>query len=294
MNIPKFLRIGYWNVGVIKSPIGDIMKSESVNIRWMKHKYKDRFFADPFLFKADPDYYYIFAEEYEFVKKKGIIVLLKINRSTMQLEDKHTVIDDDFHLSYPFPEDDYIIAENYKSGALHKFTIDKNTLTAVKKEKILDVPLIDPTFLEYNGNRWLFGTTKEKTIDANSKLSIFIENDGKFIPHKSNPVIDDIHTARPGGKFFWYNGDLYRPAQSCEKMYGEHINLMKVTCLTEDKYEEELVRSVDSHNSKRFNLCLHTFNTYEDFAVVDGYEYSVQIRQRIKGVIQAHITHRSE
>ena len=63
MNKPKFLTTGYWNVGVIESPIEDIMKSESVSIRWMKHKYKDRFFADPFLFKADPDYYYIFAEE---------------------------------------------------------------------------------------------------------------------------------------------------------------------------------------------------------------------------------------
>ena len=153
MNKPKFLTTGYWNVGVIESPIEDIMKSESVNIRWMKHKYKDRFFADPFLFKTDPDYYYIFAEEWEFVKKKGIIVLLKINRSTMKLEDKHTVIDDDFHLSYPFPEDGCIIAENYKSGALHKFIIDSNTLTAVRKEKILDVPLIDPTFIEYNGKK---------------------------------------------------------------------------------------------------------------------------------------------
>ena len=151
-----------------------------------------------------------------------------------------------------------------------------------KKEKILDIPLIDPTFLEYNGNRWLFGTTKEKTIDANSKLSIFIEKDGILIPHKSNPVVNDIHTARPGGKFFLYNGDLYRPAQSCEKMYGEHINLMKITSLTEDKYEEELVKSINSHNSKRFNLCLHTFNTYKNFAVVDGYEYSIQIKQRIK------------
>ena len=284
MNIPKFLTTGYWNVGVIESPIEDIMKSESVSIRWMKHKYKDRFFADPFLFKADPDYYYIFAEEYEFEKKKGIIVLLKINRSTMQLEYKHTVIDDNFHLSYPFPEDGCIIAENYKSGALHKFTIDSNTLTAVRKEKILDVPLIDPTFIEYNGKKWLFGTTKEKKEDANSKLSIFYSSygGGHFISHKTNPVVNDCHTARPGGKFFWYNGDLYRPAQCSENMYGEHINLMKVTCLTEEKYEEEFVKSINSHNSNRFNIGLHTFNTYNSFSVVDGYEYSIQIRQLIK------------
>lgn len=53
----------------------------------------------------------------------------------MQLEDKHTVIDDDFHLSYPFPKDDCIIAENYKSGDLHKFTIDSNTTDCYQKRK---------------------------------------------------------------------------------------------------------------------------------------------------------------
>lgn len=114
---------------------------------------------------------------------------------------------------------------------------------------------------------------ERKTIDANSKLSIFIEKDGILILHKSNPVVNDIHTTRPGGKFFLCNEDLYRPAQSCEKMYGEHINLMKITSLAEDKYEEELVKSINSHNSKRFNLCLHTFNTSNSFSVVNGYEY---------------------
>ena len=288
LNIPKFLRIGYWNVGIVESPINDIMESDSVQIRWMRHKYKDRFFADPFLFKSNSDYYYIFAEEYEFAKKKGIIVLLKINRSSMRLEDKITVIDDSYHLSYPFFEGNYIIAENYKSGRLSKFTLDLKELKATNKEIILDVPLIDPTIVTYNGKKWLFGTTKEKVEDANSKLSIYFENNNKFVPHKKNPVKTDIHTARPGGNFFWYKDSLYRPAQSCEKMYGEHINIMKVTCLTEDSFEEEFVKSINSHNSDRFNLCLHTFNSYTDFAVVDGYEYSAQIRQRIKGVIQEH------
>ena len=163
LNIPKFLRTGYWNVGIVESPINDIMESDSVQIRWMS----------------------IFAEEYEFAKKKGIIVLLKINRSSMRLEDKITVIDDSYHLSYPFFEGNYIIAENYKSGRLSKFTLDLKELKATNKEIILDVPLIDPTIVTYNGKKWLFGTTKEKVEDANSKLSIYFENNNKFVPHKN-------------------------------------------------------------------------------------------------------------
>lgn len=290
MNPPKCLRIGYWNMAIAETPLEAKMDLDSFpTIRWGKHKYGDRFFEDPFLYRADQNFYYIFAEEYEFEKKKGVIVLLKIDRSTMKLEDKHIVIDDDYHLSYPFLYEGCIIAENYKSGCLSKFTLEgSDRPVSVKKETLLDVPLIDPTVVELGDTRYLFGTTKENVVDANSRLSIFIEKNGEFVPHKTNPVVVDIHTARPGGSFFWYNGDLYRPAQSCEKMYGEHINLMRVKCLTEDKYEEEFVKSVSSHDSKRYNLCLHTFNTYKDFAIVDGYEYSIQIRQRIKGVIQAH------
>ena len=82
--IDKF-RIGYWNVGVIEKSIESVMSDESYEIRWMKHRYKDRFFADPFLHHQDESHYYILAEELIFAKRKGTIVLLKVNKRTMKL-----------------------------------------------------------------------------------------------------------------------------------------------------------------------------------------------------------------
>ena len=275
--INKF-RIGYWNIGVIEKSIDLIMSNEAYEIRWMKHHYKDRFFADPFLHHQDGEYYYILAEELIFRKKKGTIVLLKVNKKTMKLTNRTEVISDEYHLSYPNLEDGAIVAENNKSGCLSRFNVEGNT---IKKTKILDIPLIDPTFVEYCGKKWLFGTTKEKEKDSNSKLSIFLEKNGKFIPHVKNPVKISINSARPGGKFFYYNDELYRPTQNCEHLYGEDIQIMRVKQLDENNFSEEYVKTISSHSSDRYNIGLHTFNVYDGFAVVDGFEYSIQFVQRV-------------
>lgn len=285
MDLKKKFRIGYWNIGIIESPIEEIMEGHSYNIQWMKHNYKDRFFADPFVYDSDEENYYILAEELIFTKGKGTIVLLTIDRNSMKLIARKEIFEDEYHLSYPNYEGDTVVAENYKSGGLYRFYIKENP---VRKEQIVDIPLIDPTFVKYGGKKWLFATTRETVEDPNKKLSIFVEKDGKFKPHKKNPVKVDVHTARPGGKFFYYKGELYRPAQNSEHIYGEDIRLMKVLRLDEDEYQEEEVMKVSSHSMSRYNLGLHTFNIGNGFVVVDGFEYSTQIVQKIKNKIRGY------
>jgi hypothetical protein len=59
----KFL-LGIWNVGIVESSIGDVFKNPSkMKIRWVQHNYRDRFFADPFLYDQDTNYYYFLVEE---------------------------------------------------------------------------------------------------------------------------------------------------------------------------------------------------------------------------------------
>lgn len=279
MKLLRKFRIGYWNVGIIEKDIDAIMNDELYEIRWMKHRYKDRFFADPFLQRQDESFYYILAEELIFTKDKGTIVLLIVDKKTMKLVHRTEVIEDTFHLSYPNWQNGTIVAENYKSGCLSRFSI---TNRKVEKKEILNVPLIDPTFVEYKGTTWLFGTTKEEENDPNRKLSIFYKTADGYIPHQSNPVKTDITSARPGGNFFWYKGELYRPAQNCTNLYGEDIHIMKVEQLDKNNYKEKLVKIVSSHDSSRYNLGLHTFNTYNGFIVVDGFEKSVHIIEKIK------------
>lgn len=279
MNLKKKFRIGYWNIGIIEKSIEDIMEGCTYNIRWVKHRYKDRFFADPFLYKQDEEFYYILVEELIFTHRKGTIVLLKVDKKTMRLVERREVFEDEYHLSYPNYKNGIVVAENYQSGGVYKFYIHEKP---VRKELYVNMPLIDPTFVEFNEKKWLFATTKEEPEDPNRKLSIFVEKNGQFVPHKKNPVKTDIHTARPGGKFFQYKGNVYRPAQNSEHIYGEDIRIMKIIQLDEDNYLEEQVMTISSHNCDRYNLGLHTFNVEDGFIVVDGFEYSTQMIQKIK------------
>lgn len=267
----KKLQLGCWNVGIIESKVEDILNGKPYKIRWMKHSYCDRFFADPFLYKYDSKYYYILAEELKFFEEKGRIVLLTVNKKTMKLTKREPYIDEQYHLSYPNYDEsnNCIIPEGYKSGALYSYKIkNDNTL---EKTKILDVPLIDPTFVKYNNVEWLFGTTKDMEIDAKQKLSIYYLENGEYSPHKNNPVKVDIKTARPAGKLFFHNGELYRPAQDSSRIYGGQTKIMHVKQLNKETFEEEEVAIVSSKDCKDYSEGLHTFNVYDGFIVVDGY-----------------------
>ena len=72
MNILDRFRIQTYNIGIIKKPINDVLSNgiDSNSITWLKHTYKDRFFADPFMIDETEQYYYILCEEYLFFEEK--------------------------------------------------------------------------------------------------------------------------------------------------------------------------------------------------------------------------------
>lgn len=77
MNLYKKFLIQTYNVGIIRKNIGDVLKEgiEKNDITWLKHNFKDRFFADPFLIKEDAFFYYVLVEEFIFWEEKGKITL---------------------------------------------------------------------------------------------------------------------------------------------------------------------------------------------------------------------------
>lgn len=278
MSLKDKLMEGIWNVGVIDASIDEIMQGNAYSIRWMKHHYHDRFFADPFLYNEDSEEYKILAEEYKFYDRIGRIVLLTIKKKNMKLVKKEYVIKEPYHLSYPNYENGVIIPESYKSGSLYSYSVNGKTL---KKRSIADYPLIDPTFVTYNGRAWLFATTREsEPMDAQRRLSIFYLQDGKYIPHKNNPIKVDIKTSRPGGKFFEYENKLYRPAQNCTHFYGEDIRIMKVLRLDVDSYEEEEFMTIKTDITSKYKG-LHTFNIAKNTVIVDGYYESTTLMKII-------------
>ncbi len=267
--LKKFL-LGVWNIGIIEQPINNLLNCDSTyNIRWVKHKYKDRFFADPFLYKVDKENYYILVEELPFYTSKGYVSLLTIEKRTMKLLKKEKWIEEQWHLSYPILHEGKIIPEAYRSDKVYAYDIKNGRIQ--QKEQIFDSGLIDQTFVKYNGYEWIFATDKENALCG---LKIFYRKNKKdnWHSHIKNPVKNDIENSRPGGHFFELDGKLYRPVQDSKEIYGRRIRIMRVDELTPDKFEETEVAVFDSDKFPPFNKGLHTFNVEDGFIVVDGYK----------------------
>ena len=267
-------KLGVYNIGIIEDSVENIIESDSdVKIRWMKHKYKDRFFADPFLYAVDDTFYYILAEEFPYYTNKGVISLLTVNRKNMKLISRKTVIEEDVHLSYPFVYHGEIIPESFRCDKVNSYTLDKNN-DIISKRTIFNKGLIDQTIFELDGKEWMFAT------DADNKLcglKIFYREIGtdEWKEHRENPVKSDVTNSRPGGKFFQIEGKIYRPVQDSEKLYGHRIRIMELLKLSETEFEEKEVKMISSEGNKPYDLGFHTFNSEDSFVVVDGYrEYS--------------------
>lgn len=266
MDIKKLFTIDVWNVAVIESSIESIMHGDNFKIRYMKHNYRDRFFADPFLYRCDDLNYYILAEELKFYEKKGRIVLLTINRKTMRLVRKKMIIEEDYHLSYPFYKDGLIIPESFHSGCLYEYHFNGDCV--VEKRLFSELPLIDATFLNYDGEDYIFGTMKGEGDEAYSVLRVFKKVNSKYTEQPFSPLKRDLVHSRCGGSFFEINGKLYRPVQNCESSYGTEIILME-TNISENSLEEKEIVRIDASRLKKYNKKMHTFNVYKNFIVVD-------------------------
>lgn len=266
--LEKFL-LGVWNVGIIENTAEKVISNpQNVKIRWMKHHYRDRFFADPFLLDVDENNYYILAEEFPFYDSIGYISLLTVDKKSMKLLNKKKWIEEPWHLSYPFVYNGRVIPEAYRSGKVYVY--ETHAKEVAKRETLCDMGLIDQTFLQYEGKEWIFATDADNALCG---LKIFYRDteNKEWIPHKLNPVKEDIKTSRPGGHFFTIGETLYRPVQDSQERYGRLIRIMKVEELTPDTFKETEIACISADGCPPYSMGFHTFNVEKDFIVVDGY-----------------------
>lgn len=270
MKLSNKIKIIVWNIGFINHNIESFMHNNGgFKVEWMNHSYRDRFFADPFVLAADSSYIYILAEEYLFSEGKGRIVKLTVDKMTKKLCNNERLIDTDYHLSYPFIFDNCIMPEQNKSGRWLSYDFNGRL-----KATLANIGLIDSTIFNDGSDQWVFATEIEENKDSALRKVYRYKMVNGMIDETTKMLVKNSLTAsRPGGNFFSYQGEWYRPAQtSTESVYGESIAICKVISNTDAEYKEEVVRSVDTHTQKRFNQGMHTFNIADDMIIVDGFE----------------------
>lgn len=274
MSVKDLLRkliLQRWNIGFTETPVEDILAGKPITYRWLRHSYKNRWFADPFLLDVTEDSYIVLAEDYEEGKGYAVISKLTVNRRTMELTDVEVLLDRGTHLSFPviIRKDDaiYVHPENSESGELNLYRYDTKADRLVKVETMMAAPLTDAVTLSYEGKEWLFAT--QLPNPNGTSLDVYVKQGDAYVLNQS--VKMDSRTARMGGDFFSVNGVLYRPAQDNNECYGGALILQKAS-RADGKWTFTDVRRLTSPHPS-YTTGLHTFNICKGTVVVDIHGY---------------------
>lgn len=283
MNLSKYIYNQNWNIGFVECSATKLIKNKSLGkIQWMKHKYKDRFFADPFILKVSEESIVLFAEELKFDTPKGRIVELVVDVKTKELKKRYLLLETETHLSYPaimyVNNTVYVYPENGASGALNLYRYNKTKHCLCFEKTLVNESLTDATIYQEREDSWMI-TTKAPETQEKAYLYKSKNQEESFIQTYSKEIVAERSHSRPAGNFFKVNDELYRPAQDCEKRYGAAISIMKVEQL-ENVYRERLEFKLHPM-SFRYNLGLHTLNFKDNVCVIDGYGYLYPIIGRI-------------
>lgn len=183
-----------WNIGVIQNSLDGIVKGNDIDVRWINHKSKQSWFADPFILDVTDDEIILLVEEYYKPIGKGRISKLRVARNTQKLLNCEVVLELPTHLSFPyiFRKDSivekyikdldqdtisssdsyvYIMPENGESGHLYIYKYFPKTNNIRCLCSVLDHSVADAVPIEINNELFYF-VHQEKNLTES--LCIFL------------------------------------------------------------------------------------------------------------------------
>lgn len=281
MKIHSKLGLVTWNIGFANcSPERFINNKKIGRIQWLKHSYKDRFFADPFILSVSSTEIKVLVEELEFITNKGRITLLIVDPVTKVLLSRKPLLELSTHLSYPailtYNDHTYVYPENSEAGTLsmYEYNFENDTLSYVAR--ISDECLVDATIFRKKQKCYMFATklphSQEDAFLYRSSVLF-----GNYQKHMH--ISSGKQHSRSAGDLLELGDKLYRPTQNCCKRYGANVELMEVLRL-DDSYEEKHMFTLKT-TSLRYNLGLHTINFQDSLCVIDGKGYLYPIIGRL-------------
>ena len=263
-----------WNLGFIESDLGDIVEGKDYNVRYLKHNYNDRWFADPWLLSVDDNTIKVLVEEKKYGEnQKGYISLMTVDRENYQLIDLKTALRLPSHLSFPaiLRENGkvYIYPENAEGEGLALYELQDEKFCSFVHNLSKD-PLADAVITDCLGERLMFSTSLPE--QNGSLISIHQIDTEKGISHKIGEYLFESNIARNAGDWFEIDNRVYRPAQDCNGGYGKAVIIQKVDRNSKGEISFTDVRRLTSSHH-HLDLGMHTFNSLNGLTVIDVYGY---------------------
>ena len=258
-----------------------IAYSKFSNLRTSLFRYKEiknpkgRFLADPFVITHN-NRNICFAEDYLYSENKGRISAIELKDDGYEFLD--VVLEEDFHLSYPFTFNDgldiYMIPESIQAKQIRLYKcLDFPNKWELHKVLMDDVRAADTSVVKIKDIWYMLTNICSAGIGMHgSELHIFysksIDSDIWTPIECGNPVLFDARHSRNGG-LFNLGQKLIRVSQVQGKgTYGESFCINEVTHLSPQRYEEVYLDRVDPNFFSGIE-CTHHFHTNENFSVID-------------------------
>ena len=260
-----------WEVGFVEGGLPAVMGEDHLQVHWLKHAYRDRWFADPFVLDVTDAEIQVLAEEVRYETDKGRIVLLVVDRQSYTLKSLDIVLELATHLSFPaiWRENGrvFIYPESWRSSELSLYEFKDGHCDLTSKVVICDEPMADAIMTEHFGKRQLF------SVQENDKLRIydFEAEKQRFVLSHEKPF--GKATARNAGDFFEFESEIYRPAQVCVHRYGEAIEIQKVVWDNDNNFCFIPYKTLYSNHAS-LDVGMHTLNSYKGVVVIDVYGWN--------------------
>ena len=276
-----------WEIGVINTPIEEIILSKSLskNIKWFKPPRKTSW-ADPFGVKYE-NKYYIFYEEKK-VDKYGLIKCMILNED-LKIEENKTIIDEGIHFSFPnifnFEDNFYVIPETFSKNKISLYKCEKFPFKWSHEVDILNESCVDSSLLFFEDNWYLFYCK----IGHGNKLFLRVNKNLKYSWDNclEKLVNDNAFNSQNGGKMIEINKIIFRVSQNCKNKYGESIVINQIEKISPSEYIEKVYHEFKLSNNKTTGF--HTMNSCGELTIIDRrmeYLYLKKISRILNPIIE--------
>lgn len=205
----KLIYSQFWNIGFTPDKPETVIQNKGVSkINWMKHPYKDRWFADPFVVKEDDKEIVVFVEELMISTPKGYLVELHVDKATYRLLSRFVLLELETHLSFPaffyYNGDLYVYPENGASGFLNLYKYEESSHSLVFLKEIMSEALADAIIVHHGGSFLMFATRSESAQDG-ALLFESSQVDGPYSLKIDNYFDKGCSCSRSAGSLFEVN-----------------------------------------------------------------------------------------
>lgn len=263
-----------WQIGIAKTPVYTFLTNATLpSVKWLPMP-RNVFRADPFGISKNGKYY-IYYEEYNYIKGYGTINCMVLSGSLEILEDK-VIIDEGIHFSFPYlisyNDELYMLPETCQKGELAFYKCAEFPYKWQKHKVVLTTDCMDSTLFFKDSQWWLFyNVASAKHGEGAYCIRTCKDLFGDWQSTDEQVVKDKMYNGRGGGNFFELDNNIYRTTQNCVGSYGKSVVINKITNLAAGSVTEEAVREITDTSAEVTGF--HTLSSCGDYTLVDRRKY---------------------